>query len=192
MRPVRIVPSLLRHSPDGRAPNVTAWRLLVPAAAAGEIALAETLGRKVALPRSPDWRMRVALSLWVVGFLPPLLIPTVLGSALSATSKGVVACLLVVGLPQLLTAIAVAALGRQRLRGYGIQISGLLKQWSGRPGTGPTRQCGNMCVLEPNALTPVGLRMLEPNECQYDAGVPDPNRAKLQAWARRSWSGRRN
>jgi len=57
-------------------------------------------------------RMSIALALWVGGFFLPLAIPLVLGLRLPVATRTTLAALLVFGLPQLLTLIAIAVVGR--------------------------------------------------------------------------------
>jgi hypothetical protein len=62
--------------------------------------------------RKVRWRMSLALVLWVGGFFLPLAIPLVTGLALPVATKTALSALLIFGLPQLLTVIAIAIVGK--------------------------------------------------------------------------------
>jgi hypothetical protein len=62
--------------------------------------------------RAVRWRMSLALVLWVGGFFLPLAIPLVIGLPLPVATKTALSGLLVFGLPQLLTVIAIAIVGK--------------------------------------------------------------------------------
>ena len=58
------------------------------------------------------WRLTLALALWVGGFFLPLAIPLVTALSLPVATKTALSGLLVFGLPQLLTVIAIAIVGK--------------------------------------------------------------------------------
>jgi hypothetical protein len=58
------------------------------------------------------WRMWLALVLWVGGFFLPLVIPIVATLPLPVATKTALSGLLVFGLPQLLTVVAIAIVGK--------------------------------------------------------------------------------
>ena len=58
------------------------------------------------------WRIKLAVALWVGGFFLPLAIPLVIGLPLPLATKTAVSGLLVFGLPQLLTVIAIVLIGK--------------------------------------------------------------------------------
>lgn len=62
--------------------------------------------------RTARWRMSLALALWVGGFFLPLAIPLVIELPLPVATKTALSGLLVFGLPQLLTVIAIAIVGK--------------------------------------------------------------------------------
>lgn len=62
--------------------------------------------------RTAHWRMSLALALWVGGFFLPLVIPLVTRLPLPVATKTALSGLLVFGLPQLLTVIAIAIVGK--------------------------------------------------------------------------------
>ena len=64
------------------------------------------------LERQSHWRMSLALALWVGGFFLPLAIPLVTVLPLPIVTKTALSGLLVFGLPQLLTVIAIAIVGK--------------------------------------------------------------------------------
>jgi hypothetical protein len=62
--------------------------------------------------RAVRWRMSLALALWVGGFFLPLAIPLVTRLPLPVATKTALSGLLILGLPQLLTVIAIAIVGK--------------------------------------------------------------------------------
>jgi hypothetical protein len=62
--------------------------------------------------RNARWRMNLALALWVGGFFLPLAIPFITKLPLPLATKTALSGLLVFGLPQLLTVIAIAIVGK--------------------------------------------------------------------------------
>jgi hypothetical protein len=58
------------------------------------------------------WRVSLALTLWVGGFFLPLAIPLVTALPLPLATKTALSGLLIFGLPQLLTVIAIAIVGK--------------------------------------------------------------------------------
>jgi hypothetical protein len=62
--------------------------------------------------RTARWRMSLALALWVGGFFLPLVIPFITTLPLPVATKTALSGLLVFGLPQLLTVIAIAIVGK--------------------------------------------------------------------------------
>jgi hypothetical protein len=58
------------------------------------------------------WRFRLGLSLFIIGWLSPLLIPLVAASGLSTEWKTVISGLLAVGIPEIFTVVAVAIMGK--------------------------------------------------------------------------------
>jgi len=62
--------------------------------------------------KTVSWRMGLALALWVGGFFLPVFIPLVTALPLPVATKTALSGLLVLGLPQLLTVIAIALVGK--------------------------------------------------------------------------------
>jgi len=62
--------------------------------------------------KPPTWRMSVALALWVGGFFLPLLIPLVATLPMPLATRTALSGLLLLGLPQLLTVVAIALVGK--------------------------------------------------------------------------------
>jgi hypothetical protein len=62
--------------------------------------------------RTARWRLSLALALWVGGFFLPVAIPLVTTLPLPVATKTALSALLVFGLPQLLTVIAIAIVGK--------------------------------------------------------------------------------
>ena len=78
------------------------------------------------------WRMAVALVLWVGGFFLPLAIPLVTELALPVATKTALSALLIFGLPQVLTVIAIAIVGKSGFHYLKRQVFGVAKKL-GRP-----------------------------------------------------------
>ena len=62
--------------------------------------------------RTARWRLTLALALWVGGFFLPIAIPLVTALPLPVATRTALSALLVFGLPQLLTVIAIAIAGK--------------------------------------------------------------------------------
>ena len=62
--------------------------------------------------RAARWRMILALSMWIGGFLLPLAIPLVTMLPLPLATRTTLSGLLVFGLPQVSTVIAIAIVGK--------------------------------------------------------------------------------
>ncbi|MCG6934744.1 MAG: transporter suffix domain-containing protein [Proteobacteria bacterium] len=65
-----------------------------------------------AQPGPPRWRFRVGGAVFIVGFCTPLLIPIVTSSTLSTEWKAAISGLMLVGVPELFTLVAIAILGK--------------------------------------------------------------------------------
>ena len=63
-------------------------------------------------PGQTRWRLRLGIIVFVVGFLSPLLIPLVTGSALPTKWKTVISGFLAVGIPEIFSVLAVAIMGK--------------------------------------------------------------------------------
>jgi len=74
------------------------------------------------------WRMQLALVLWVGGFFLPLAIPLVNMLALPVATKTALSGLLVFGLPQLLTVVAIAIVGKSGFHYLKEQLFGAAKK----------------------------------------------------------------
>ena len=90
-----------------------------------------------------DWRPRAALGLWLAGFLPPSFIPLVWASSWEPTTKSLVAGLLVIGIPQVLTALAVALVGQRGLRQLAMVVVGAVRHTVSRLATKPLHVLSN-------------------------------------------------
>jgi hypothetical protein len=74
------------------------------------------------------WRMGVAMVLWFGGFFLPLLIPLVAALPLPVATKTGLSGLLVLGLPQLLTVIAIAVVGKSGFHYLKHRLSGAARR----------------------------------------------------------------
>ena len=59
------------------------------------------------------WRIRLGLTVLIVGWLSPLLIPVITRTALATEWKTIISGLLAVGIPEVLTLAAIAVMGKQ-------------------------------------------------------------------------------
>jgi hypothetical protein len=78
--------------------------------------------------RRGRWRMSLALALWVAGFFLPLAIPLVTTLPLAVATKTALSGLLIFGLPQLLTVIAIAIVGKSGFHYLMEQLFGAAKK----------------------------------------------------------------
>ncbi len=60
----------------------------------------------------PNWRFRLGLTILIVGWLSPLLIPVVTRTSLATEWKTIIAGLLAVGIPEVFTVAAIAIMGK--------------------------------------------------------------------------------
>ena len=88
----------------------------------------QTVGGAFVAECCTHWRMSVAAALWIGGFFLPFLIPIVPTLALPAVTQATLSALLVFGLPQLLTVIAIAIVGKSGFHYLMAQLSGAAKR----------------------------------------------------------------
>jgi hypothetical protein len=112
--------------------------------------------------RSPErkthWRMSLALALWVGGFFLPLAIPLVTTLPLPVATKTALSSLLVFGLPQLLTVIAIAIVGKSGFHYLKEQIFGAAKKLGPPMHVGRLRYRIGLVML----FLPLAVSLLEP------------------------------
>ena len=60
----------------------------------------------------PKWRLRLGLTILVIGWLSPLLIPLVTRTSLATEWKTIISGLLAVGIPEVFTVAALAIMGK--------------------------------------------------------------------------------
>jgi hypothetical protein len=85
------------------------------------------------------WRFRLGLTILIVGWLSPLLIPLVTASSLATRWKAIISGLLAVGIPEVFTVLAVATIGKS---GYNLikeRIFSFLKKHGPPDRVSPTR-----------------------------------------------------
>ncbi|MBW2428443.1 MAG: hypothetical protein JRF56_05745, partial [Deltaproteobacteria bacterium] len=85
------------------------------------------------------WRFRLGLTILIVGWLSPLLIPLVTASSLATRWKAIFSGLLAVGIPEVFTVLAVATIGKS---GYNLikeRIFSFLKKHGPPDRVSPTR-----------------------------------------------------
>ena len=74
------------------------------------------------------WRFRLGLTIFIVGFASPLLIPLVTASDLSAQLKTILSGALAVGIPEIFSLVAVAIMGKSGFDTLKKRIFGLIKK----------------------------------------------------------------
>jgi hypothetical protein len=108
--------------------------------------------------RSTRWRMNIALALWVGGFFLPLAIPLVTALPLPVASKTALSALLVFGLPQLLTVLAIAIVGKSGFHYLMEQLFGAAKRLGPRMHVSRLRYRIGLVML----FFPLAMSLLEP------------------------------
>ncbi len=78
--------------------------------------------------RKAHWRMSLAMVLWVGGFFLPLAIPFITTLPLPVATKTALSGLLVFGLPQLLTVVAIAIVGKSGFHYLMERVFGVAKK----------------------------------------------------------------
>lgn len=73
--------------------------------------MTQTAASDTEQPRA-GWRFRLGLTILIVGWLSPLLIPLVTRTSLATEWKTIIAGLLAVGIPEVFTVVAVAIMGK--------------------------------------------------------------------------------
>jgi hypothetical protein len=63
-------------------------------------------------PPRAGWRFRLGLTILIVGWLSPLLIPVVTRTSLATEWKTIISGLLAVGIPEVFTVVAIAIMGK--------------------------------------------------------------------------------
>jgi hypothetical protein len=89
--------------------------------------MTQTTASKIEQPRA-GWRFRLGLTILIVGWLSPLLIPVVARTSLETEWKTIILGLLAVGIPEVFTVAAIAIMGKS---GYNLikqRIFSLLKK----------------------------------------------------------------
>ena len=87
-------------------------RLHIEKVMSGDQQITQTATTEAGQPQS-RWRFRLGLTILIVGWLSPLLIPLVAGSSLATEWKTIISGLLAVGIPEVFTLAAVAIMGKQ-------------------------------------------------------------------------------
>jgi len=90
-------------------------------------------------PQQTGWRFRGGLTVLVVGWLTPLLVPVVVATDLPTEWKTVLSGLLMVGIPEIFTVAAVAILGKPGFNLIKERIFGFLKRHGPADEVGRTR-----------------------------------------------------
>jgi hypothetical protein len=73
--------------------------------------MTQTAASKTGQPRA-GWRLRLGLTILIVGWLSPLLIPVVTRTSLATEWKTIISGLLAVGIPEVFTVAAIAIMGK--------------------------------------------------------------------------------
>ncbi len=80
-------------------------------------------------PSQTRWRLHLGLSVFVIGFLSPLLIPLVTATELPAKWKAVISGFLAVGIPELFSIAAIAIMGKSGFNYIKDRFFGFLKKY---------------------------------------------------------------
>jgi hypothetical protein len=108
--------------------------------------------------RGARWRVYLAAVLWVGGFFLPLAIPFVTTLALPVATKTALSGLLVFGLPQLLTVVAIAIVGRSGFHYLMEQLFGVAKKFGPVAHVSRIRYRIGLVML----FLPLAVALLEP------------------------------
>jgi hypothetical protein len=73
--------------------------------------MTQTAASKTGQPRA-GWRFRLGLTILIVGWLSPLLIPIVTRTSLTTEMKTIISGLLAIGIPEVFTVAAIAIMGK--------------------------------------------------------------------------------
>jgi len=73
--------------------------------------MTQTAASKTEQPRA-GWRFRLGLTILIVGWFSPLLIPVVTRTSLATEWKTIISGLLAVGIPEVFTVVAIAIMGK--------------------------------------------------------------------------------
>jgi len=105
-----------------------------------------------------EWRMGLALALWIGGFFLPLLIPFVAALPAPLATRTAISGLLVLGLPQLLTVVAIALVGKSGFHYLKEQVFGAAKRLGPPVHVSRLRYRIGLVML----FLPLALSLLEP------------------------------
>jgi hypothetical protein len=108
--------------------------------------------------RATRWRMILALSVWLGGFLLPLAIPLVTTLPLPMATKMALSGLLVFGLPQVSTVIAIAIVGKSGFHYLMEALFGAAKRFGPRLHVSKVRYRIGLVML----FLPLAVSLLEP------------------------------
>ena len=75
------------------------------------------------------WRLRLGIIILAVGFLSPLAIPLVTATELSSEWKGIISAALAVGIPEVLSIVAMAIMGKSGFNFLKERFFGLIKKY---------------------------------------------------------------
>jgi hypothetical protein len=89
--------------------------------------MTQTTASKTEQPQA-EWRLRLGLIIFVVGFLSPLTIPLVTTTELPAKWKAVISGALAVGIPEVFSIVAIAIMGKAGFNYIKERIFGFLKK----------------------------------------------------------------
>ncbi len=80
-------------------------------------------------PGRMGWRLRLGITIFVVGFLSPLLIPLVTAAELPTKWKAVISGFLAVGIPEIFSIAAIAIMGKSGFNYIKERFFGFLKKY---------------------------------------------------------------
>jgi len=74
------------------------------------------------------WRLRIGLIVFIIGFASPLLIPVITATELPAGWKTVISGALAVGVPEILSIIAIAIMGKTGFNAIKTRLNNMIKK----------------------------------------------------------------
>ncbi len=130
--------------------------------------MTQTAASKTGQPRA-GWRFRLGLTILIVGWFSPLLIPVVTRTSLATELKAVISGLLAVGIPEVFTVAAIAIMGKD---GYNLikkRIFSFLKKHGPPDRVSLTRYRIGLVMF----VLPVVFGWLGPYGAHHIPGYPD-------------------
>jgi len=106
----------------------------------------------IPVPAPTGWRFRIGLSIFVLGWLCPLFVPLVTRSGLSIQAKTFLSGILLVGVPEVLSVVSIAILGKEGFNYIKMKFFSLLKKVVPRAKVSRTRYRVGLFLLLPHLI----------------------------------------